>query len=230
MRSTRYLRVASLSLALAVVGGAGTPTSASAQAKAKQKVALTPSVAVTAMSGGWKREISVTVLGGYAATGSQLYYFPSAFDPLTGLFAPHRKIAVGPAAVGSGRTLWKAPDNSTTLGRFSAGQQLVFGLWLPNNTWYFSAAVNAQSLGLQKLSAVRPKALAANLPAALIDGTDYEYYGFGLKPGVNGTDYNDFVFRTSQATVTPEPATLTLLGLGLAFVGGGVRSRRRRTA
>ena len=56
------------------------------------------------MSGGWKREVSVTVLGGYAATGSQLYYFPSPFDPLTGVFAPHSRVAVGPSAFGRGGT------------------------------------------------------------------------------------------------------------------------------
>ncbi|MEP7382239.1 MAG: PEP-CTERM sorting domain-containing protein [Gemmatimonadota bacterium] len=216
-----------MSLTLALVGLAGTP--AVVMAQAKPKVALKPSVPVTVMSGGWKREVSVTVLGGYAATGSQLYYFPSPFDPLTGIFSPTHKIAIGPSAIGNGKTLWKAPANSTTLGNFSAGQQLVFGLWLPNNTWFFSAAVDARSLGLQMLSVVKPQALVNNQPAPTVAGTDYEYYGFGVKPGVNGVDYNDFVFRTNQATVTPEPATMTLLGLGLAAMGG-VRARRRRLA
>lgn len=216
-------------LAAAVVGLAGTPATAVAQSKAKVKVALKPSVAVTSMSGAWKREISVTVLGGFASTGSQLYYFPSPFDPLTGIFSPNHKIAVGPSAIGNGKTLWKAPANSTTLGRFTPGQQLVFGLWLPDNTWFFSAAVNARSLGLQQLSVVKPQSLVLNQPAPLDAGTDYEYYGWGVKPGVNGVDYNDFVFRVNQATVTPEPATMSLLGLGLAAMGG-IRARRRRAA
>lgn len=226
----RYIAAASLSFALAIAGGAASPTVATAQAKTQQVVAPAPSVGVTAMSGGWKREIRITVLGGFAATGSQLYYFPSPFDPLTGVFAPHRKVAVGPAAVGSGKSLWKASDNSTSLGQFSTGQQLVFGLWLPNNTWLFSAAVDARSVGLQQLSATQPKTLVAHLPATAVAGTDDAYFGFGVNAGVNGVDYNDFVFRTSQAIVTPEPATMTLLGLGLAALGGGVRSRRRRTA
>ncbi len=216
-------------LALAVSGLAGTPATAMAQAKSKVKVALKPSVAVTSMSGAWKREISVSVLGGYAATGSQLYYFPSPFDPITGIFSPNHKIAIGPSAIGNGKTLWKAPTNSTTLGRYAPGQQLVFGLWLPDNTWFFSAAVDARSLGLQTLSVVKPQSLVLNQPAPLVEGTDYEYYGWGVKPGVNGVDYNDFVFRVNQATVTPEPATMTLLGLGLAAMGG-VGARRRRKA
>lgn len=214
-------------LAVAVASVAGTPAIAMAQAKPKVKVALKPSVAVTALGGAWKRDISVTVLGGYASTGSQLYYFPSPFDPITGIFSPNHKIAVGPSAIGNGKTLWKAQANSTMLGRFSPGQQLVFGLWLPDNTWFYSAAVNARSLGLQSLSVVKPQSLVLNQPAPLVDGTDYEYYGWGVKPGVNGVDYNDFVFRVNQATVTPEPATMSLLGLGLAAMGG-IRARRRR--
>lgn len=216
-------------LAAAVFGLAGTPVTLTAQAKSKVKVALTPSASVTTASGAWKREISVTVLGGYASAGSQLYYFPSPFDPLTGIFSPNHKVAIGPAAIGSGKTVWKAPINSTTLGTFSPGQQLVFGLWLPDNTWLFSAAVDARSLGLKALSAVRPPTLVANQPAPLVEGTQYDYYGWGAKPGVNGVDYDDFVFRVNQATVTPEPATMSLLGLGLAAMGG-IRARRRRSA
>jgi hypothetical protein len=225
----QHLVVASLALTLAVGGVAGSPSVATAQAKAKQKVALAPSVAVTAAQNGYRKQISISVLGGYAATGSQLYFFPDPFDPVTGLFAPNRKVAIGPSAFGSGKSLWKAESNSTLLGTFMPGQQLVFGLWLPNDTWLFSAALNAQAVGLQQLSDIRPRALIANQPALFDPNLEQAYYGFGVNAGANGVDYNDFVFRTTQSTVTPEPATMTLFGLGLAALGG-VRARRRRKA
>lgn len=218
--------VASLAVALAVGSVASAPVVAAAQPRAK-RAELAPSVAVTAAQNGYRKQISISVLGGYAATGTQLYFFPDPFDPVTGLFAPNRKVAIGPSAFGNGRTLWKAESNSTLVGTFMPGQQLVFGLWLPNNRWLFSAALNAQSVGLQQLSEVRPRSLIANQPAAIDADLQHDYYGFGVNPGVNGVDYNDFVFRSTQSTVTPEPATMTMLGLGLAALGG-VGARRRR--
>jgi len=225
----QHLVVTSLALALAVGGVAGSPAVASAQPRAKQKVGLAPSVAVTTAQNGYRKQLSISVLGGYAATGSQLYFFPDPFDPVTGSFAPNRRVAIGPSAFGTGRSLWTAESNSTLVGTFMPGQQLVFGLWLPNNRWLFSSALSAQSVGLQQLSDVRPRALIANQPALDDLSLQHDYYGFGVNPGANGVDYNDFVFRTTQSTVTPEPATMTLFGLGLAALGG-VRARRRRKA
>jgi len=176
---------------------------------------------------GWKRQVSVSVLGGYALTGARLYWFPDPFDPITGLFAPNRRVAIGPEGVGNGRKLWRAEANSTTLGNFAPGLELVFGLWLPNNTWLYSGVGPLAAGRFAGLPSAHPKALLTNNPSPVLAGTDYSYYGWAVAQGGNAVDYNDFVFRTTEVSVTPEPATLSLLGIGLVGMGG-LRSRRRR--
>ncbi len=221
----------STALAVLVATGGLLATSSVASAQAKSKAPAykpSPSVAVTANGGAWKRRISVSVLGGYSTSGTQLYYFPSPFDPLTGLFAPNRRIPIGPTAVGNGRSLWRAPTNSTTIGNFSPGQQLVFGLWLPGNKWLYSGAVNSQAVGLKQVTTVIPKSLMINNPSPVIAGTDYNYYGWAAYGKGSNPDYNEFVFATTQASVTPEPVTISMLGMGLFGIGGlGIRRRRK---
>jgi hypothetical protein len=101
-----------LATAMVLACVAGSPEASSAQAKSGKARNKTPSASVNVSEGGWKREVSVSVLGGYAGAGSQLYWFPDPFDPVSGLFSPRSRVPIGPASAGTGNRLWVAETNS----------------------------------------------------------------------------------------------------------------------
>ncbi|MFN8666022.1 MAG: PEP-CTERM sorting domain-containing protein [Gemmatimonadaceae bacterium] len=218
-------RSAYVSLVLAAVAGglATSPVVASAQAGPPK------STTVKVTGGQGRQVVSVSVLGALrAVNGTQLYYFPDPFDPLTGLFSPNRKVAIGPAASLPARGQWVAGQNSTVIGTFLPGQTLVFGLQLPGNVWYYSGSVNVPSAtGLSGATGPLPPIFNTSWVNGIVSGPGAAVYNWHTIQG-NRSPVEGLQFVTTQAIATPEPATLSLLGLGLAGLGGvGLRRRRK---
>ncbi len=175
---------------------------------------------------GYMQNVYVTVLGGWAPSGSQLYFFPDAFDPVTGAFAPNKKVAIGPQLQRAGNSAFVAAANSTDLGTFNPGSQLVFGVLLPDNTWRYTGIGGTQG-AVALRNNVNNRYTQNQVGVA---GATSQIYGWDLN-SYQTHDYNDLMFDVSvvsQAVVTPEPASMSLIALGLVGVGGIVRRRRKR--
>lgn len=161
-------------------------------------------------------------LGHTAGFTNDLYLF-DASNLTTPLAVTANVGGLGPGLIFRNQTT--APGTQVNLGNFSAGTELVFGIFV-NNTGqtFFMGPASRNPDGIAH-GAV-DNGLPPQFPAYGVIPAGFTALGFEDIFGGGDLDYDDLGFAFSNVrTTAPEPASLALLALGLA--GAGVRRMRR---
>jgi hypothetical protein len=183
---------------------------------------------------GQTMNVWVSVLGGNSIVVDQLYFFANGIG--------NPGVALGPA--GPGTNPWFAAPNSTNIGQFQAGSELIFGVhWTfteksghVQTGWVYSGDPTRNVDGHTKMNNWQngpvPEDNGTTMFPGSVVGSGTTIYGFEDDIGMNRSqtfgDFNDLVF-TVTASATPEPASMVLFASGLIGVAG-VAARRRRKA
>jgi hypothetical protein len=168
-------------------------------------------------------DVTATFLGHTAGFTNDLYLF-DAGDLSTPLAVTATVGPLGPGLIFTNQT--SAPGSSVNLGSFAAGTELVFAIYVRNTQQtYFMGPGSRNPDGI--FHAAVDNGLAPQFPSYGTVPPGSIAIGFEDLFGGGDLDYDDlgFAFSSVRRTATPEPATLSLLALGLA--AGGIRRLRQ---
>lgn len=194
---------------------------------------------VPTVSGGSQAKVFVTILGGSALYGNQLYFLGSPDDPNNPAGTPiGGGFAINPGSVFGGANPWSVGTlvRVQLPGLFNIGQSLSFAIdpttsagGVPTYRFY-SGTDGTTSQGMLFAFGQGAIVYQDNRYSAIGNTPQLKgvTYGFGDINPLGDLDFNDMVFMV-EAEIVPEPLTMTLVATGLAGIGA-MRRRKNKQA